>query len=198
VKPFRTREEMLDAHEAMFGDAGRQCAEVVLKWATTLFAVPLDALNIRVVLAPVEIGPYNRHQGYHFSGQGAFILGNRHIVRLRNGTLELMSSGGDMLNSLSDFIVHELTHARQDQLLREHPEWKGTRGVHRDKGWFAAVSEACPNYLGVAFPRSSWPTGPRTRKGTLTEVEATHWPESFRMLIEMNDPRLPKISKVAA
>jgi hypothetical protein len=44
-------------------------------------------LNIRVVLAPVELGPYNRHAGYHFAGQGAFILGNRHIVRLKDGSL---------------------------------------------------------------------------------------------------------------
>jgi hypothetical protein len=78
MKPFRSPEEMLDAHEAMFGPAGRQCAEIVQHWAGTLFAVPLDALNIRVVLAPVELGPYNRHAGYHFAGQGAFILGNRH------------------------------------------------------------------------------------------------------------------------
>jgi len=41
MKPFRSREEMLDAHELMFGNAGRQCAEIVLYWATTLFAVPL-------------------------------------------------------------------------------------------------------------------------------------------------------------
>jgi hypothetical protein len=34
--------------------------------ATTLFAVPLDVLNIRVVLAPIELGPYNRHAGYHY------------------------------------------------------------------------------------------------------------------------------------
>jgi hypothetical protein len=54
---------MLDTHVRMFGEAGRQCAEIVLRWAGTLFAQPLDALNIRVVLAPVELGPYNRHAG---------------------------------------------------------------------------------------------------------------------------------------
>jgi hypothetical protein len=66
MKPFRSAEEMLDAHELMFGEAGRRCAEIVLKWAATLFAVPLETLNIRVVLAPVELGPYNRHTGYHY------------------------------------------------------------------------------------------------------------------------------------
>ena len=40
MQPFRSREEMLDAHELMFGNAGRQCAEIVLSWATTLFAAP--------------------------------------------------------------------------------------------------------------------------------------------------------------
>jgi hypothetical protein len=197
MTPFHSFEEMLDAHEAMFGPPGRKCAEIVQRWAATLFAVPLDALNIRVVLAPIELGPYNRHAGYHYAGQGAFILANRHIVRLKNGTLELTRPADELLDPLQDFIVHELTHARQQLLLREHPEWKVTRGAHRDRGWYAAIAEACPRYLGVEFPRSSWPTGPRTRKGTLTEVEATHWPESFRMLVESDDPRLPKISKAA-
>jgi hypothetical protein len=194
MKPFRSRDEMLDAHELMFGDAGRQCAEIVLRWATTLFAVPLDVLNIRVVLAPIELGPYNRHAGYHYGpeGKGAFILGNRHVVHLNHGTLALVQ---DQWLS-GDFIVHELTHQRQAQLLREHGSeqgWKRRRGgAHRDRGWYAAISEACPRYLGVEFPPSSWPTGPRTRRGTLTEVLATHWPGSFRALIAAGDPRLPK------
>jgi hypothetical protein len=185
MKPFRTPDEMLDAHELMFGDAGRQCAEVILKWASVLFAVPLDGLNIRVVLAPVELGPYNRHVGYAYDReQGAFILGNRHVVQLRGGTLVLtpqttQQPGGSWLAGFEDFIVHELTHVRQAQLLREHrgeKGWQMKRGAHRDLGWYTAVSEACPRYLGVEFPRSSWPTGPRTRKGTLSEVELTHWP----------------------
>jgi hypothetical protein len=201
MKPFRSPEEMVDAHELMFGPAGRQCAEVVLKWAKTLFAVPLDALNIRVVLAPIELGPYNRHTGYHYSGgQGAFILGNRHIVQFRAGTLELMHKAGEVISRFEDFIVHELTHARQDQLLREHrgeKEWEKTRGVHRDLGWYTAIAEACPRYLGVEFPRSSWPTGPRTREGTLTEVQVNYWPGSLRDLALMSDPRLPKIAQAA-
>jgi hypothetical protein len=191
---------MLDAHELMFGDAGRRCAEIVLQWAATLFAVPLDALNIRVVLAPVELGPYNRHAGYNYGpeGKGAFILGNRHVVRLNQGTLTLVQ---DQWLS-DDFIVHELTHTRQIQLLRQHAhekDWQKNRGGHhRDRGWYTAISEACPRYLGVEFPSSSWPTGPRSRDGTLTEVEATHWPGSFRTLIAAGDPRLPKICGTTA
>ena len=201
MKPFRSPEEMLDAHELMFGAAGRQCAEVILKWSTTLFAVPLDTLNIRVVLAPVELGPYNRHVGYAYDGeQGAFILGNRHVVRLRAGTIELKQAAGDFVSGFEDFVVHELTHVRQARLLREHKGEKGRemkRGAHRDPAWYTAVAEACPRYLGVEFPRSSWPTGPRTREGTLTEVHLTHWPEMLRMLALENDPRLPKIVKAA-
>jgi hypothetical protein len=195
MKPFRSRDEMLTAHELMFGDAGRQCAEIVLRWASTLFAVPLDALNIRVVLAPIELGPYNRHAGYHYGpeGKGAFILGNRHVARLDHGTLTLVQA--QWLSG--DFVVHELTHQRQAQLLREHDsekDWKRKRGgVHRDRGWYAAISEACPRYLGVEFLPSSWPTGPRTRRGTLTEVQATHWPGSFCTLIAAGDSRLPRI-----
>jgi hypothetical protein len=201
MKPFRSPEVMLEAHELMFGDAGRQCAEVVLRWATTLFAAPLDTLNIRVVLAPVELGPYNRHVGYAYDGeQGAFILGNRHVVRLRRGTLELTERSQDLLIGFEDFIVHELTHVRQAQLLREHrgeKGWEQKRGSHRDLGWYTAIAEACPRYLGIECPRSSWPTGPRTRQGTLTEVEMTHWPRSLRWLAMESDPRLRKVAKAA-
>jgi hypothetical protein len=50
----------------------------VLKWSATSFAVPLDGLNVRVVLAPIELGPYNRHAGYQYGEgeSGTFILGN--------------------------------------------------------------------------------------------------------------------------
>jgi hypothetical protein len=207
--PFRSAEEMLTAHEQMFGTAGRQAAELVLRRATTLFAVPLEALNIRVVLAPIELGPYNRHTGYCAGGEGeaAFILGNRHKVRLAKNTLVLVQD----LRGFEDFIVHELTHHRQRQLLAAHADdraWRSTRGgAHRDKGWYAAIAEAAPNYLGVEFPQSSWPTGPRPRKGgqQLSEVEATHWPSSFRLLLmgedgdpQAGDARLPKVKVAAA
>ena len=139
------------------------------------------------------LGPYNRHRGYHYGtdGAGCFILGNRHIVQLLGGTLVLVRRDGDLFGE--DFIVHELTHARQRMLEKQHG-WTRKRGDHRDKGWYAAVAEACRKYLGVEFPESSWPTGPRPRKGTnpLTEVEATHWPRIFRDLAARNDPRLPK------
>jgi hypothetical protein len=195
---------MLLAHEQMFGPAGRQAAELVLRRAPTLFTVPLDALNIRVVLAPVELGPYNRHTGYcaGTAGDATFILGNRHIVELGHGTLVLVQN----LQGLEDFIVHELTHQRQQQLLQEHandPAWRKTRGgKHRDLGWYAAIAEAAPKYLGVSFPESSWPTGPRShqreRNPTFSEKEATHWPDSFRHLRTREDQRLPKVAKAAA
>jgi hypothetical protein len=198
MKPFRTPDEMLRTHELMFGEAGRQCAETVLRWASVLFAVPLEALNIRVVLAPIELGPYNRHTGYAYdAAEGAFILGNRHVVHLSKGTLILnpraRADGG--LAGYEDFIVHELTHARQAQLQRDHngeKGWTSTRGAHRDLAWYTAVSEACPKYLGFELPASLWPRGPRTPKSTLTEVEMTHWPDTIRLLALSRDERLPK------
>ena len=53
MKPFASPRQMLDAHEAMFGQADRQAVETVLKWAPKLFAVPLDPLSVRVVRAVV-------------------------------------------------------------------------------------------------------------------------------------------------
>ena len=154
------------------------------------------------MLAPVELGPYNRHAGYVYGKDGSgFILGNRHIVKLQGGSLVLKDRAQHLMASVTEFIVHELTHMRQAQLLAEHPEWKQkqTRGVHRDRGWYTAIAEACPRYLGVECPQSSWPTGPRMRKGanTLTEVDMTHWPGSLRLLADIDDPRLPKIAKAA-
>jgi hypothetical protein len=154
------------------------------------------------VLAPVELGPYNRHAGYCYGGEGkaALILGNRHIVQFNRGTLVLNQSpmAKDGVGRFEDFIVHELTHIRQAQLLRANG-WQMTRGAHRDLGWYTAIAEACPRYLGVECPRSSWPTGPRMRKGetTLTEVDMTHWPTSLRALSLVDDVRLPKTTRAA-
>lgn len=58
-------------------------------------------------------------------------------------------------------------------------------------------AEAAPKYLGVTFPQTSWPTGARTRRGTMTEVNMTHWPESLRRLAEAGDERLPAVAAAA-
>lgn len=196
MKPFASDSEMIETHERMFGEAGRVCAELVCRYAK-LFDEPLEALNIRVVLAPVEIGPYNRHYGYIYSSSFHFILGNRHICGFdKDGVLVLRRD--KWLGE--DFIVHELTHYRQDSLLAQH-SWPQNRdrGVHRDCGWYAAIAEAAPRYLGVAFPERIWPKLKSVRKAKsvtkqqdptrLTEVEVTHWPDSFRNLIEEKDSR---------
>jgi hypothetical protein len=193
MKPFKSADEMLTAHELMFGPVGRTCAEIVLRRAPTLFAVPVDPLAVRVVLAPFEMGAYNKHTGYHFGdGKSAFILGNRHHCRFCGEEISINDE-----QRFEDFIVHELTHARQARLMRENGWSFGSRGSHRDPGWFTAVSEAAPNYLGVQIPRTSWPTGPRTRSGTLTEPEMTHWPSSLRTLAEAKDARLLPIAEAA-
>ena len=63
MKSFRSPEEMLDAHELMFGEAGRRCAEVVLKWATTLFAVPTIAeLRVGIPHRPVPNDKFGNAQ----------------------------------------------------------------------------------------------------------------------------------------
>src|SRR5262249_43918229 len=146
---------------------------------------------------------YNRHAGYCYGGEGkaALILGNRHIVEFNRGTL-VLKVGNGFGRLFEGFIVHELTHVRQEQLLREHQGedgWQVTRGALRDRAWYTAVAEACPRYLGVELPQSVWPTGPRARKGTnpLTEVEMTHWPDSLQALVAAGDSRLPLAAKAA-
>jgi hypothetical protein len=82
MKPFKSPKQMLEAHDAMFGPAGKQAAEIVLDLAPRLFAVPLDPLKVRVVFAPFEMGGYDTHAGYNMShGEQTFLLGNRHQCR---------------------------------------------------------------------------------------------------------------------
>jgi hypothetical protein len=86
---------------------------------------------------------------------------------------------------ITDFLVHEMTHQRQRMLF----SGPGKRGVHRDVGWYGAIAEAAPRYLGVSFPEAMWPMQ-KPKPGRMTEVEACHWPHSFRPLIADRDPRL--------
>jgi hypothetical protein len=76
-------------------------------------------------------------------------------------------------------------------LIALDPKIKLNRGVHRDRGWFGAVSEAAPRYLGASFPPAIWPKQKAPdQELRITEVEVTHWPQSFRRLIANGDPRL--------
>jgi hypothetical protein len=199
----------------MFGEAGRICAELVCQHVK-LFDEPLNPLKIRIVLAPIEIGPYNRHYGYtngipkeNAATAFRFILGNRHISSFDDhGAFVLHAKKDSWRVGVEDFLVHELTHHRQDILLARHgwPQSR-SRGVHRDAGWYSAISEAAPRYLGVAFPESLWPKQKSVRvKGQvtkvdepwrMTEVEATHWPDSFRPLIAAQDKRLEPVCNPA-
>jgi len=214
MNPFSSISEMIEAHERMFGEAGLICAELVCQHVN-LFDEPLDPLKIRIVLAPVEIGPYNKHLGYtngipkeNAATAFRFILGNRYISDFDDhGVFMLHEKQQDTWKiGAEDFLVHELTHHRQDILLARHgwPQSK-SRGVHRDAGWYSAISEAAPRYLGVAFPEFIWPKQKSVRvngavtkfedPGRITEVEATHWPHSFRPLIAAQDKRLESVCK---
>lgn len=185
MKNFSSPQHMLEAHESMYGKPGRQFAELVIKHAATLFAVPLNALNIRVILAPVELGPYNRHSGWCAEcTTGGIILANRHHVVLGRDGIHLVKD----LPGVEDFIVHELTHQRQRMLLRENG-WSQNRGHHRDLGWYHAIMEAAPKYLGVELTPEHLPLKSKrygktvvkvAREGAPTESEWTHWPSGLR------------------
>jgi hypothetical protein len=149
MKPFASIDQMIRVHEAMWGPAGRTCAELVVRHVR-LFDEPVDPLQIHVCLAPDEIGPYNRHHGW--TNTKNFILANRHICDLRNGELVLRD-----LQYAEDFLVHELTHHRQHTLSANPPVGGGSRGAHRDPGRYGAIAEAAPRYLGFAFPKTIWP-----------------------------------------
>jgi hypothetical protein len=188
IQPFRSSAEMLDVHEAMFGALGRDCARVVIEHAGLFEG--LDPLTFRVLLAPVELGPYGKHIGYArptlTPGAPRYILANRFVCQWEGDAIGLAVAPQRM----TDFLVHEMTHHRQVELAGR---MRGKRGDHRDPGWWGAIAEAAPHYLGVSFPASVWPMQ-KAKPGRLTEVEATYWPDSFRRLIAAGDPRLRTIS----
>jgi hypothetical protein len=187
---------MLAVHRGSYGQAGETVAGIILKWAPVLFAVPLDPLAFRVILAPGEMGPYNRRCAYSNTEAGLILLNRKCCYFDRQHHQHIMLEPG-----VEDVIVHELTHTRQKILLGTH-HIGGSRGKHRDLAWYEAVSEACPKYLGLEFPRSSWPHSKSVRRGksighqavegTLDEPTVTHWPEAMRALA--GDPRLPRFS----
>jgi hypothetical protein len=166
----------------------------VLRHAETLFDEPIDPLRFRIVLAPCEMGAYDNHAGWTTANQALpIILLNRHICRICGCAIALNNE----LN-IEDTIVHELTHVRQFALIARDPKIKLNRGCHRDRGWFGAVSEAAPRYLGVTMPVSIWPKQKASdQKQRITEVEVTHWPQSFRRLIANGDSRLASVSPLA-
>src|SRR5215472_4041243 len=90
IRPFQSADEMIAHHVQMYGDIGQMTAEAVLRWAPLWPG--LDALHFRILLSPVELGPYNKHIGYTVTRRPQhaprYILGNRHICRWQeDGTI---------------------------------------------------------------------------------------------------------------
>lgn len=194
ITPFASADEMVSHHVTMYGSIGQIAAEAVLRYAS-LFP-GLNPLDFRILLAPVELRPYNKHIGYTVSRRRQahaprYILGNRHVCRWQDdGSIGLACDHQFMI----DFLVHEMTHHRQaDILLRDGI--RQNRGSHRDRGWYRAIEEAAPAYLGVEFPSERWPRQ-KTRNGRLTEVETCRWPHTFRELIANRDTRLESGTEV--
>jgi hypothetical protein len=132
ITPFASADEMVSHHVRMYSSIGQLAAEAVLTWASLWPGI--DPLDFRIVLAPVELGPYNNHVGYTVTRREAhaprYILGNRHICRWeKDGSIVLACDHQYMI----DFIVHEMAHHRQaDILLRD--SIGQNRGKHRDNG----------------------------------------------------------------
>jgi hypothetical protein len=160
-----------------------------------------------VILAPVEMGPYNRHAGWYGPrqlGQPGPILVNRHHVAVNVDDWFAVTSP----DSLRDTLVHELTHAYQHEvvMVRDGGDktLDPTRGPHRCRSWYEAVATAAPAVLGVEIPAECWPLKKSARRngkvvkiipeGTVSEVEMTHWPGSIRCALQDGTLNLPRCS----
>jgi hypothetical protein len=205
IKPFKSDKEMIAHHVAMFGPLGQIAAEAVLRWASLWPGI--DPLDFRVLLAPIELAPYGRHHALTVPppqpGGPRIILVNRWVVGWRaDGSIGLTGEYDEQ--RFIDLLVHEMTHQRQWNLLRDDPSLHTARGEHADHhdgGWYGAVTEAAPAYLGVEFLEERWPKQKvkvGDGSGRLTEVEACHWPRTFRALIAKGDTRLSPVGDRAA
>jgi hypothetical protein len=197
ITPFASSDAMITQHVTMYGPIGQTAAEAVLRYAP-LFP-ELHPLDFLVLFAPIELGPYNRHAGYTVTHRSTkaprYIVGNRHMCRFDDdGFIVPACDQQDLI----DFLVHEITHQRQEIILRRY-HIRQPRAKHNDRGWYGAIAEAAPAYLGVTFPPERWPLQNAERSlaaGRLTETEAYHWPNSFRELIAQRDTRLERGTEV--
>jgi hypothetical protein len=156
MQPFKSADQMLDAHEAMFGAAGKQAAEIVLEWAPQLFAEPLNPLSVRVVLAPVELDRLTATPAV--TPRSAPELRSRQppsVPFLRRQVVLNEPQGFGTLSSTSWRTAARLHCCASTRVNRAGLNTSAS--AHRDKGWYSAIAEAAPNYLGVEVPADVWP-----------------------------------------
>jgi hypothetical protein len=180
----------------------------VLEWAAEVGFKGAVTAARPVILAPAEMGPYNRRSGWYgprLNGQVGPILVNRHHVSLDKASPDWFALRDRW--DLQDTLVHELTHAYQHEVLIKRDgrdkTYDPTRGPHRCKSWYEAVSVACPGLFGIEVAREFWPLKKSVRVGskvtkvipdnTIPETVMTHWPESFREGIRDGFLDLPRV-----
>lgn len=178
-----------DALNLLYGD---NIGDVLYGFTKQLCAKSFNdkiASEIPIILT-TAMSPYNQFGGWYSP-----ISNTIEIVR---GYCK-SSSDGIIANSVPEILAllaHEFCHVYQYQILGGST---GSRGPHRCKSWYQAITLASPFVCGVDIeglckPLKSVRDGSKITKernpASLTEVELTHFPESIIELARKEDKRL--------
>jgi hypothetical protein len=195
------------AARTMYGTEAGDFIYDTLEWtAETAFGGRVTAAR-PVILAPAEMGAYNRHVGWYgpvAGGGPGPILVNRHHVSVSVDDWFAVRAP----DSLKDTLLHEMAHAYQFEvaMVRDGGDktLDPTRGIHRCRSWYESVAVASPAVLGVEIPAERWPVKKSARRdgrvtkiipeGAVSEVDMTHWPRSIRDGVRDGTLDLPRCS----
>lgn len=166
--------------DVLYGFAEQLCAEAFNSEITA---------EIPIILTTAQ-SSYNRFGGWYSPTANTIELVKFHCKTTKDGIVP--RSIPEILMALA----HEFCHVYQYQVLGGKT---GSRGAHRCRSWYDAITKASPFVTGVDIdgickPLKSERVGNIVRKvnnpDSLTEVELTHFPNSIFKLVDDDDSRL--------
>ena len=145
--------------------------------------------EVRIILTTAQ-SAYNQSYGWCWPKGNTIELVRQHCKSTSEGVVPRDK------RSLLLALAHEFCHLYQYQVLGGKI---GSRGPHRCRSWYDAITKASPYICGVDVQGICKPFTSKRESGrvikfnnpaSLTEVELTHWPDSIYELIENKDSRL--------
>lgn len=145
--------------------------------------------EIPIILTTAQ-SAYNRFEGWYNHTANTIELVRYHSKSTKDGIVPRS------IPKILMTLAHEFCHVYQYQVLGGKT---GSRGAHRCRSWYDAITKASPFVTGVDIdgickPLKSERVGNNVRKvsnpESLTEVELTHFPDSIFKLIKKKDNRI--------
>jgi hypothetical protein len=142
------------------------------------------------IILTTALSPYNRACAWYCRTSHTIEIVRHHCEPDTDGIV--VRSIPEILETLA----HEFCHVYQEKVLGG---WTGSRGTHRCKSWYQAITLASPFVCGVDIEglckplksvRIDGAVRKRANPKSLSEVELYHFPGSIFRLINESDARL--------